>query len=267
MVYPKNWYNGPQFRATTFQIFMKQNGIKHILVPAYHPASNGAAERSVRIVKEVLRKQVLSGGSKYNMKQRLANFLLKYRTTPQSTTGFTPAELLMKRRLRTRLSLIMPDLSQKVENKQAKQKRHFQGNRKQHVFHVGDRVRVLTPPHRAGKWELGTVVAVCGTRRYLVDINNRVRSVHVNHMLMAHDEPDGLHDSCDTTNSDDYFDFVSVPELDQTKQSDGTTNGSKGQSPTKSLSPRANGTSRTTPNLAPKLRSQRLRKPVIKLSY
>ena len=34
---------------------MKQNGIKHTLVPPYHPASSGAAERTVQIVKKTIR--------------------------------------------------------------------------------------------------------------------------------------------------------------------------------------------------------------------
>ena len=50
--------NGPQEQ---FARFTRQNGIKHILVPPYHPASNGAAERSVRVVKAALEKQVLQG--------------------------------------------------------------------------------------------------------------------------------------------------------------------------------------------------------------
>ena len=39
----------------------RQIGIKHTLVPPYHPASNRAAERSVRVVKEALVEQVLQG--------------------------------------------------------------------------------------------------------------------------------------------------------------------------------------------------------------
>ncbi len=51
--------NGPQLVSTEFTEFLKGNGIKHTRVPAYHPASNGAAERSVQILKHSLLKKRL----------------------------------------------------------------------------------------------------------------------------------------------------------------------------------------------------------------
>ena len=116
--------NEPQFTSNEFAEFMGKNGIKHTLVPPYHPQSNGAAERSVRVVRKALVKQVLEGNRARPMEHRLADFLLRYRTTSHSTTGATPAELLMKRRLRTRLSLVKADLAQEIENKQSKQKQY-----------------------------------------------------------------------------------------------------------------------------------------------
>ena len=77
----------------------------------------------VRVVKEALVKQVLEGNRARPMEHRVADFLLRYRKTPHSTKGATPAELLMKRRLRTRLSLVKPDLTQEIENKQSKRVR------------------------------------------------------------------------------------------------------------------------------------------------
>ena len=55
--------NGPQFVSSTFKTFLKANEMKQTLVPPYHQASNGAAERSVQILKRHLEKQVLQKGS------------------------------------------------------------------------------------------------------------------------------------------------------------------------------------------------------------
>ena len=52
------------------------------------------------------------------MEDRLIKFLFKYKVTPQTTTGSSPAQLLMVRRLRTHLNLLHPDISQKVMEKQ-----------------------------------------------------------------------------------------------------------------------------------------------------
>ena len=135
--------NGPQFISNEFSEFMSKNGVKHTLVPPYHPQYNGAAERSVRVVKEALVKQVLEGNRARSLKHRLADFLLRYRTTPHSTTGISPAELLMKRRLRKRLSLVKPTLAPAIETKQEKQKgcKDFK-NHRERQFSENDTVRV-----------------------------------------------------------------------------------------------------------------------------
>ncbi|CAB3983487.1 Transposon Ty3-I Gag-Pol poly, partial [Paramuricea clavata] len=182
--------NGPQFTATEFVEFMTKNGIKHTLVPPYHPQSNGAAERSVRVVKEALAKQVIQGTQGVSMKHRLANFLLRYRTTPHSTTGVSPGELMMKRRLRTRLSLVKPDLAQVVEGKQEQQKVYKDGKGKsERTFEKEERVRVLNTraTNKTNKWILGTVVKSCGPRTYVVKCEKRMRRVHPDHMIKAHD--------------------------------------------------------------------------------
>ena len=85
--------NGSNFTCSEFQEFMKKNGIKHIKVAPYHPASNCLAERAVRIFKEGFEK--MEDGT---VQTKLSRFLLSHRTTPHSTTGVPPAELLMKRR-------------------------------------------------------------------------------------------------------------------------------------------------------------------------
>ncbi|KAL1470296.1 hypothetical protein MTO96_024362 [Rhipicephalus appendiculatus] len=39
--------NGPAFTRELYSTFLKKNGVMRMLVPPYHPASNGAAERAV----------------------------------------------------------------------------------------------------------------------------------------------------------------------------------------------------------------------------
>ena len=83
--------NGPAFSSSELQDFMKQNGINHVKTVPYHPASNGLAERGVQTFKFALKK--LSSGSL----ARVNNFLFKYRITPQTTTGISPAQLMLGR--------------------------------------------------------------------------------------------------------------------------------------------------------------------------
>jgi len=61
----------------------------------------------------------MSGGT---LETKISRFLLTYRTTPHTTTGTTPAELLMKRRLRTNLDRMKPATSTTVYNSQEDQK-------------------------------------------------------------------------------------------------------------------------------------------------
>ena len=85
--------NGPQFTAQDFKDFCVNNGIKHTLIPPYHPATNGAAERAVQVIKQAVKKM----DNALSLQRRLARFLLIYRTTPQATTEMRPDELFLHR--------------------------------------------------------------------------------------------------------------------------------------------------------------------------
>eukprot|EP00096_Caligus_rogercresseyi_P008633 TRINITY_DN2783_c0_g1_i6.p1 TRINITY_DN2783_c0_g1~~TRINITY_DN2783_c0_g1_i6.p1 ORF type:complete len:1211 (-),score=137.53 TRINITY_DN2783_c0_g1_i6:1226-4822(-) len=85
--------NGPQFANAHFKAKLREWGTSLSLSPPYHPQSNGQAERAVRIVKEL---------SKKNPHLSLDELLFSYRATPL-VSGKTPAELLLSRPLRTRL--------------------------------------------------------------------------------------------------------------------------------------------------------------------
>ena len=174
--------NGPQFIASEFEEFMRSNGVKHTKCAPYHPASNGQVERVVQILKTVLLKHTLDK-SGVSQRQRLQSFLLTYRTTPHATTGRTPAELLLKRQLRTRLTLLKPNLLSDVQGKQDKQV----NNREQHTplreFTDRQLVRVKNcVDNGVVKFVLGSIVKRLGPLRYLVRVGHRTRYCHVNHL-------------------------------------------------------------------------------------
>ena len=113
--------NGTVFTSDEFETFMTLNGIRHVKSATYHPSTNGLAERAIQTIKENLRK--CKTGS---LETRISCFLFKYRTMPHTTSGVSPAELLMGRQLRSHLSLLHPDLTirDRVANKQQNQKDH-----------------------------------------------------------------------------------------------------------------------------------------------
>lgn len=86
--------NGPQFSSERFQKFASEWGFVHTTSSPRFPQSNGEAERAVRTVKNLLKKE----SDPY-----LA--FLAYRATPLAN-GHSPAELLMGRRLRTTVPIL-----------------------------------------------------------------------------------------------------------------------------------------------------------------
>jgi hypothetical protein len=66
----------------------------------------GASEGFIQTFKRAMK---AGQGTALPLSQRLSNFLLTYRTTPNATTNEKPSQLLMGRKIRTRLDLLKPD--------------------------------------------------------------------------------------------------------------------------------------------------------------
>jgi len=90
--------------------FSRQNQIYHVKVAPYHPSSNGLAERSVKSFNLGMKKQT-SG----MVQTKLSRFLFHYRLTPNSATGVTPAELMLKCQPHSHLDSILPSAKRNVE--------------------------------------------------------------------------------------------------------------------------------------------------------
>ena len=96
--------SGGQFLSWDFEQFLNQLNIKHSKSALYHHQSNGAVDRFNRALKEGLRAKRLEGRT---LEDSLRFILANYRTTVQATTGRTPPELMLGRRIRMPLDLLL----------------------------------------------------------------------------------------------------------------------------------------------------------------
>ena len=117
----------------------------------------------MQTVKEALKK------SSGDIETRLIRFLFQYRLTPHSTTGRSPAELLLGHQPRSHLDFMVPerqnkeckntDLESHVRKNQERQKTGHDQHARYRTFNVGDTVYVLN--HRGSPKWISAVVAKC----------------------------------------------------------------------------------------------------------
>ena len=203
--------NGPQFISYEFKLFLKTNGIKHIKSSAYHPCSNGGAERFEQTVKRGLKACYIEKG---DHDKKLTNFLFGYRNTPSSVTGRTPSELFLGRRLRCRLDIMKPDntdvtattqLKIKMDNYTDKMKNRVHGRSNVRTFMPDQKVLIVNHTGKS-KWLFGRIVRFIADRTYLVDVGGRQFKRHIDDIV-----PDySITDSNDET--DDSWMYTCAPD-------------------------------------------------------
>ena len=161
--------NGPPFRSAEHEEFLRQNGIQRILVSPYYPSSNRLAERFVQTFKYAMESSADDPSS--SIQRRIQNFLISYRSTPHATTGSSPAKLFLQRELRTRLSLVTPDIGSCVASQKDKMKSNHDKFAKYREIAVGD--SVLARDHLSGqKWQAVTVVQQTSPTSFQVQLND-----------------------------------------------------------------------------------------------
>ena len=169
--------NGTPFTSAESAEFYAANGIRHVTSAPYHPATNGLAERAVQTVKEYLKKP-----SSETLQSRLSRFLFRYRITPHTTTSVSPAELLMGRRLRSRMDLVLPNLAQRVSTQQEKQAAYRNKHTQVKTFDKDDKVFVRDLP--SGKdWLPGVITNLFGSKSCEITLSDgRVVRRHYDHI-------------------------------------------------------------------------------------
>ena len=159
------------FSSTAFQNFAATWGFSLVTGSPLYPKSNGQSERFVQTVKNMMRKTMEVGKEPH-----LA--LLEYRNIPLSGISYSPAQLLMCRRLKDMLpttsNFLEPTVPQsastRLKQRQLKQKRYYdRGTRPQKPLTIGDDVRV-----KLGRtWDKAIVTEThTSPRSYLVMTEN-----------------------------------------------------------------------------------------------
>nr|XP_042899135.1 uncharacterized protein K02A2.6-like [Parasteatoda tepidariorum] len=173
--------NGTQFTSQEFQTFIRSNGIKHKTCAPFKPSSNGQAERYVHTLKQSLRAMQNFAG---NIQQKVSTFLMQYRKAPNMTTMISPAMLFLKRDIRTRIDLVLPDLVGRVNEKIRKSTYDFQDR----IFHEGDKVAIRDYRSPNARWKFGTVMSKDGALHYTVNVQGTLYRRHVDQMRPTGDQ-------------------------------------------------------------------------------
>ena len=131
-------------------------------VAAYHPESNGQAERYVQTIKKKLKTTTSESG---DINLKLCGMLMQYRKVPNTYTNQSLAEMLCKGTFRTRLDLVKRDTTKQACPNTDYTKREFQ---------EGDRV-LARFYNDSEKWKTGNIVRREGRVQYAVNIDGNVQ--------------------------------------------------------------------------------------------
>ena len=108
-----------------------------------------------------------------SLNDQLARFLFSYQTTPHSTTGITPAELLLGRNSQTRFHQLYPNRKQVIEEHQLRQKRDHDRQAKWRTFELGDQVFVCNFRPKGPRWVSGEIKEQRGPVSFMVLVEGR----------------------------------------------------------------------------------------------
>lgn len=162
--------NATIFTSEEFKAYCSARGIFQKLIAPGHPATNGLAERNVQTFKHRLASIANESGTMMDKVQRI---VFRYRATPLSS-GKTPAELYLNRKMRIELDAIFPNKPSKPDVAAPPVRSLF----------VGERVQSRGYTQNREIWQFGVVTQKLGSRHYMVKLDcGRELKRHINQLM------------------------------------------------------------------------------------
>ena len=162
--------NGTAFTGQEFKEFCDALGIQHITTPAYHPRSNGLAERFVDTFKRALQKNKDTDTDEHTIQK----FLAVYRITPNPNNDLnsSPAELMFARKIRSIFDRLLPEKKKKrITRKERLPVRRYS---------PGDKVYFKNFKNGKSHWMDGYIKKQIGNMVYTIQGPNFVCKRHIN---------------------------------------------------------------------------------------
>ena len=134
--------NGSNLVSKEVEDYLNEMGIEHRYTTPLWPRANGEVERQNRSLLKSMRAAHAEG---QNWREELNRFLLAYRSTPHSTTGKSPAELLFRRKLTTKMPELVNveeeelEVSDQAVRDRDNQRKQFNKDYVDKKFHARDR--------------------------------------------------------------------------------------------------------------------------------
>ena len=138
---------------------------KRTLSPIYQRA------RRTRTFKSVMK---ASEDDELSLHIRISRFLANYRAAPHATTGISPSELFLQRKMRTKFDMLRPDIPGVVTSKQTIQKKYHDRHVRMRTFTSGQTV-MARDYLSSKKWVPGVIVSRSGPLLYQIQLSdNRI---------------------------------------------------------------------------------------------
>ena len=176
------------------QLMLDEESRKYVVINT--PSSNGLAERAVQVFKQ--------GDQRYPESELLGCCSATGTHLIRTTTGMTPAELLVGRKPRSRLDLLRANIEQRVQSRQERQQADHDKHSRSRVFSNGESVYVENHRRSGEKWLPREIVEMTGPVSFRVQMTDG--SVVRSHQDHLRKRPDGTGQLAESRGVEEFSD-------------------------------------------------------------